>query len=58
MQTYKITITDNFFAPLSGLTGEFEAATEDHAAQQAKEYYAYELDTTEDEIQILSILKI
>jgi hypothetical protein len=51
MAIYIITIQDNFFGEF---TGEFEAENLEEACREAKEEYAYELDTTIDEIEILS----
>jgi hypothetical protein len=50
--TYKITINDEMFGNLSG---EFTGFTEQNAIDQAKEFYASELDTTEDCIEIVSV---
>lgn len=56
METFKITIKDNFFD--EHLTGEFDAVNEDQAKSDAKEYYAHELDTTPEHIEIISCNKI
>jgi hypothetical protein len=55
MNTYKITITDNFFGKF---TGEFLEDTKQEAMQKAKEYYAHELDTSEEYIEVLEIILI
>lgn len=49
---YKITIEDEMFGKLSG---EFHATSEKEAIKEAKEFYAHELDTTEDYIEIVSV---
>jgi len=53
---YQITIRDNFFD--HELTGEFEANSEYTAKKMAKEYYAYELDTVENAIEIIKVTEI
>lgn len=39
-------------------SGEFSGPSEKEALQEAKEFYAYEMDTDENEIEILSVKKI
>jgi len=60
---YVVTIEINNYNPITRnwerqeLTGEFDCKSEDDAIKQAKEFYANELGTTEDEIKILEITK-
>jgi hypothetical protein len=49
--TFKITVTDDFFA--KELTGTFIADTEEAAIVEAKDFYAYALDTNMEDIQII-----
>jgi hypothetical protein len=51
--TFRITIKDDFFN--KELTGTFVADSEEAALVEAKDHYAYELDTNIEEIQILKV---
>ena len=55
MKTFKITITDHFFPALSG---EFTAYTKSQAINQAKEFYAMQLDTDIDYIEIVNVEQV
>ena len=52
---YKITIDDGFFGPL---TGQFIATSEEEAVKEAKDFYAHELDTFLEDIEIVSVEQI
>lgn len=52
---FEVTITDDMFGEMSG---QFLAHSEAEALERAKEFYAHELDTTEDYIGIISIIKL
>lgn len=52
MIIYRITIQDTMFGEF---TGEFEADTFEEACMDAKEFYALEMDTNPEEIEILAI---
>jgi hypothetical protein len=63
MPNYKILIQDNSLFPLiktnpPQYNAEQYADNQSQAIQQIKEFYANELDTTEDAIQILSVIQI
>ena len=49
---YSITIIDEMFGEF---TGEFEAGTFEEACMDAKEFYALEMDTNSEEIEILAV---
>lgn len=56
MHKYKITVKDDFFQ--KELIGEFFGDNQEQATNMALEWYASELDTDIDAIEILSINKI
>lgn len=49
---YEVTVKDDFFD--KELTGEFFAPNEGDAMDQAADYYAMELDTNPDMIEIIN----
>lgn len=53
MTTYQVTVRDDFFD--KEFLAEIDAVDEDSAVAIAKEHYAYELDTTEDYIEVVSV---
>lgn len=53
---YKIEVSDGFF-PMTFI-GEFEAVSKEAAIKEAKEFYAMDLGTTEDQIEIVSVKEI
>lgn len=53
---FEIEVSDGFFA--TTFTGGFEAESKEAAINDAKEYYAMELGTKEDEIKIISVIEI
>jgi hypothetical protein len=50
---YTITIQDDMFGEF---TGDFEAEDPNEASRLAQEFYAQEMDTQPEEIQILKIV--
>lgn len=56
MNKYVITVYDDFFA--TNLSGDFFAETEEDAKQEAKEFYAQELDTFENDVEIVSCVLV
>ncbi|WP_298788532.1 hypothetical protein [uncultured Marinococcus sp.] len=56
MQQFAFAITDNFFPSI--LEGEIQAEHEEAAKAKIKSLYAQELDTEENEIEIVTIHKL
>lgn len=56
MKKFQITVYDDFFD--KSFSGEFVAENEDQARNEAKEFYAQELDTDPHEIAITSCVLI
>ena len=53
MKKFKFQVKDSFFPQV--FNGEVEANSQEEAEQIIKEEYAYELDTTEDDIIVTFI---
>lgn len=53
---YEIEVSDGFFP--TTFKGEFEAESMEVAIDEAREYYATELGTTENEVKIISVIEI
>lgn len=53
---YAVTVRDSFFR--MELCGEFEAASQKDAELQARQYYAEELDSVPEEIEIVGIKRV
>lgn len=53
MQKYEITVRDSFFK--QDLSGEFEAESQEAAISAALEFYAYELGTVADELEVVGV---
>lgn len=64
MSFFKVTISISLYNPTKKsnsalkLDGEFEANNEQLAVKDAKEWYAMEFGTTEEEIQILKVKEL
>lgn len=56
MKKYLITVFDDFFN--LNLSGDFFADNEEAAKQEAREFYAQELDTTENDVKIVSCVLV
>lgn len=56
MKIYAITIYDTFFN--QNLTGEFEAESLEAAKTEALEFYACELGTEPNELEIVSAMEL
>ena len=56
MTAYKITVHDDFLNV--DLSGTFKTSSKQKAIAECKDFYAYELDTTEDAINIVKIERI
>jgi len=57
MTTYTIIITEKDRTQFTKeLTGQFISDTKEHAIQEAKDFYSQELDTTSENIEIISII--
>lgn len=56
MNKYRIVIYDDFFK--KEFTGDFGAEDQETAIEEAKEYYAFELDTQPNEIDVRSITEL
>ncbi len=50
---YSITIVDEIFGEF---TGDFIATSQDEAILDAREFYAYEMDTQPEEIEIIKVI--
>ena len=55
-QLWKVTVRDDFFK--RELTGNFEAETEAAAIEEAREFYAEELDDFPENINVVNVVKV
>lgn len=56
MKTFEVTVKDDFLG--KELTGTFEADTTEEAEQIAREDFAIDLDTFEENVNIVSIVEV